>query len=232
MTSTHRGVAVKQVLPLNRLQKSMAKAMKLSTNTLALSQVSRELDLSALQPLRTYGLNTLLMASVARTLPAHPLLNAELTEAGVVVFETVNLGMAIALPQGLVVAVLADAGRMEMAQLAARSQDLVERARANQLTLADLEGGTFTVSNLGALGVDSGIPIPRPPESAILLFGAAKPRPVVVEGELAVRPTCHATLSFDHRFIDGAAAAAFVNDLYTLLLHPDSLLNAYDPTNH
>jgi pyruvate dehydrogenase E2 component (dihydrolipoamide acetyltransferase) len=232
MNATHRGVAVKQVLPLNRLQKSMAKAMKSSLNTLALSQVSRELDLSLLQPLRAHGLNTLLMAAVAYTLPAHPLLNAELTEAGVVMFDSVNLGMAIALPQGLVVAVIPGAERMDLAQLASCSQDLIERARTNRLTLVDLEGGTFTVSNLGALGVDSGIPIPRPPESAIVLFGAAKPRAVVVAGELAVRTTCHATLSFDHRFIDGAVAASFLNDLYARLLNPESSLEAHDPASH
>ena len=87
MNTTHRGVVVKQILPLNHLQKNMAKAMKTSLDTLALCQVCRELDLSALQPFETYGLNTFLMASVAQTLTTHPLLNAELTTEGVVQFE-------------------------------------------------------------------------------------------------------------------------------------------------
>ena len=103
-------------------------------------------------------------------------------------------------------------------------QALVQRARSGTLTLSDLEGGTFTVSNLGSMGVDSGIPIPRPPESAIILFGAARPRAVVLDGQLAVRTTCIATLSYDHRFIDGARAAAFLNDLYNLTLNPEPLL--------
>ena len=112
MSGTHRGIAVRQILKPNRLQKSMAKAMKASQDTLAISQVSRELDLSNLQPLSNFGLNTILMAAVARTLTAHPLLNAELTADGIVQFDTVNLGMAIALDQGLVVAVIPDAQKL------------------------------------------------------------------------------------------------------------------------
>ena len=226
MSSTHRGIAVRQVLKPNRLQKSMAKAMKTSQDTLAISQVSRELDLSNLQPLSNFGLNTILMAAVARTLTAHPLLNPELTADGIVQFDTVNLGMAIALDQGLVVAVIPDAHKLSLAALDKTVHDLEQRARSGTLTLADLEGGTFTVSNLGSMGVDSGIPIPRPPESAIILFGAAKPRAVVLDGQLAVRTTCFATLSYDHRFIDGARAAAFLNDLYNLMLNPEPLLES------
>ena len=224
MNTTHRGVVVRQILPLNRLQKNMAKAMKTSLDTLALCQVSRELDLSALQPFETFGLNSLLMVSVAQTLTTHPLLTAELTADGMVQFDSINLGMAIALPQGLVVAVLHGADQMNIKQMDTACRDLADRARSNRLTLADIEGGTFTVSNLGSLGIDSGIAIPRPPESAILLFGAAKPRALVVDGELAIRTTCIATLSYDHRFIDGAGAAAFLNDLYVFLLNPEFLL--------
>jgi pyruvate dehydrogenase E2 component (dihydrolipoamide acetyltransferase) len=224
MSTTHRGIPVRQLLKPNRLQKSMAKAMKASQDTLAISQVSRELDLSSLEPPSKFGLNTLLMAAVACTLTAHPLLNAELTVDGIVQFDTVNLGMAIALDQGLVVAVIPNAHKLSLTALDKTVQDLVQRAHSGKLTLADLEGGTFTVSNLGSLGVDSGIPIPRPPESAILLFGAAKPRPAVVDGQLAIRTTCFATLSYDHRFIDGARAAAFLNDLYNLMLNPEPLL--------
>ena len=226
MSSTHRGIAVRQILKPNRLQKSMAKAMKTSQDTLAISQVSRELDLSNLQPIRNFGLNTILMAAVARTLTAHPLINAELTADGIVQFDTVNLGMAIALDEGLVVAVIPEAHKLSLAALDKTVHDLVQNARSGKLTLADLEGGTFTVSNLGSLGVDCGIPIPRPPESAIILFGAAKARAVVLDGQLAVRTTCFATLSYDHRFIDGARAAAFLNDLYNLMFNPEPLLES------
>ncbi len=115
------------------------------------------------------------------------------------------------------------ADRLSLAELAAVVEDRAQRARAGKLKLPDIEGGTFTVSNLGMYGVDAGVPLPRPPESAILLVGAAKPRPVVHEGQLVVRDIAWFSLSFDHRFIDGATAAHFLQDLQALLLAPQLL---------
>jgi len=228
-----RGLPVKQVIKLNQIQKAMAKGMKASLTELALSQVSRELDFTAIQLFRanllrqnhhSISLNTLVMAAVARTLPKHPYLNAQLVENEIIVFETVNLGMAVATDAGLVVTVLRDADRLTLQEISERTADQTNRARSGLIGLEDIEGGTFTVSNLGMLGVDSGIPIPRPPESAIILFGAVRPRPVAVNGEVALRETCWATLSYDHRFIDGAKAAAFLQDLSDLLNAPQEYL--------
>ena len=229
-----RGLPVKQVVKLNRIQKAMAKGMKASLMELALSQVSRELDFTSLksfrenllqQEIHRISLNAMVMASVARALIKHPYLNAQLVENEIFVFEAVNLGMAVATDAGLVVTVLRDADKLSLEEISEKITDMASRARSGKIALEDIEGGTFTVSNLGMLGVDAGVPIPRPPESAIVLFGAVRPRPVAVNGELAIRETCWVTLSYDHRFIDGAKAAAFLQDLSDLLNSPQELLD-------
>jgi pyruvate dehydrogenase E2 component (dihydrolipoamide acetyltransferase) len=233
MAASSRGLAVKQTIPLGIVRKAMARGMKASVTTAALSQISREVDVDALRELRQgylaamgepVSLNTLIMAAVARTLPRHPLLNAELQKDAILVYEAVNLGMAVAVPDGLIVVVIPNADRLSVAELATAIEDRASRARAGKLKLVDIEGGTFTVSNLGMCGVDAGVPLPRPPESAILLVGAVRPRPVVRDGQIAIRDVAWFSLSFDHRFIDGATAALFLQDLQVLLLIPQALL--------
>ena len=160
---------------------------------------------------------------MARTLPRHPLLNAELVDDQVLVYAPVNLGMAVAVAEGLIVVVLPDAHLKSLAELAAAAEAVVARARTGKLTYADIEGGTFTLSNLGMFGVDGGFPLPRPPEGAILLVGRAQPRPAVVDGAIAIRELAWFSLTFDHRFIDGAAAAAFLKDLDSVLARPEDL---------
>lgn len=224
--TTHRSIAVKQTLPLNRVRKVMAQSMVDSVQRAALSQVTREMDLSGLQTWRQatgaprLPLNSYILAAVAKTLPHHPLLNAELVDNTVMVFDVVNLGMAVAVPDGLVVTVIRDADKKSIEELAATSADLASRARSGKLRLADIEGGTFTVSNLGMFGVDGGFPLPRPPEGAILLVGRVRSQLSLVKGTLVERQVAWFSLTFDHRFIDGAAAAAFLQGLQEKLLQP------------
>lgn len=230
MADSPRGLPIKETIPLKSIRKMMARAMKASVENAALSQISREIDVTPLNALRQtrpsrLSLNTLIMAAVARTLPAHPLLNAELVERDILVYDTVNLGMAVATSAGLVVVVVPAAHQLSLAELDAAIQDKVQRTRAGTLSMDDVEGGTFTVSNLGMYGIDGGFPLPRPPEGAILLVGAARPRPAVVEGQIVVRDIAGFSLSFDHRFIDGVAAANFLQDLNELIARPDSLLS-------
>jgi pyruvate dehydrogenase E2 component (dihydrolipoamide acetyltransferase) len=206
----------------------MAQAMRDSVQRAALSQITREMDLTAVQAVRralasSVSLNVFLLAAVARTLPHHSLLNAELVDDKVLVYEPVNLGMAVAVPDGLIVAVIREAHRKTLAELAAAAEDIAARARSGKLGYADIEGGTFTVSNLGMFGVDGGFPLPRPPEGAILLVGRAQPRPAVVEGAVAIRDLAWFSLTFDHRFIDGAAAAAFLQEVQERLNAPEAL---------
>lgn len=224
-----RNLPVRQTLPLGRVRKVMAATMRDSVGRAALSQVTRAMDLSAAQATRQaagdqrFSLNTYILAAAARALPQHPLLNAELVEDKVLVYEPVNLGMAVATPDGLIVAVIRDAHKQSLAELAAAAEDRATRARTGKLTLADIEGGTFTVSNLGMFGVDGGFPLPRPPEGAILLVGRARPQPEVREGTLTTRDYAWFSLTFDHRFIDGVSAAQFLQTLQDLLSKPESL---------
>jgi pyruvate dehydrogenase E2 component (dihydrolipoamide acetyltransferase) len=218
-STTHRGIAVKETRPLGQLRKMMAKTMHESVQRGALSQVTREIDLTAVQAARAaageqrHSLNTHILAAVARTLPHHPLLNAELVDNNLVFFAAVNLGMAVAVPDGLVVTVIRDADRKSLDELAAAAQELSTRARSGKLRMADIEGGTFTVSNLGMYGIDGGFPLPRPPEGAILLVGRMRSQPTLIDGALVERQVAWFSLTFDHRFIDGASAAAFLQEL-------------------
>ncbi len=232
MATSPRGLPIRETIRLNRLRKVMAQTMKASVDTAALSQVNREVDVTALQELRRsapvselrLSLNTLIMAAVARTLPRHPLLNAELVENTILVYDTVNLGMAVAVPDGLIVVVIPGAHTLSLGTLQEAIGQRAERARTGKLAMEDVEGGTFTVSNLGMFGIDGGFPLPRPPEGAILLVGAARPRPAVVAGQIAIRDIALFSLNFDHRFIDGAAAAAFLADLNDLVAEPGRMM--------
>lgn len=233
MTESPRGLPVKKAIRIKGIGKVMAKTMKASVDNAALSQLSREIDMTALQELRKtafadddsrVSLNTLIMVAMARTLPQHPLLNAELVDKDILVYDTVNLGMAVATPDGLVVVVVQKADSLSVAEMTVAIDSLATRAREGNLSMSDVEGGTFTASNLGMFGVDGGFPIPRAPEGALLLVGAARAKPAVVDGEIAIRQIAQFNLTFDHRFIDGATAALFLKDLNELLTNPDSLV--------
>lgn len=225
---------VREMRPLNKVTRAMAKGMKASIDNLALSEASREIDVSALKSYRkqlldtgvsAFSLNSMLMAAAARAVARHPILNAEFLDNQIVIYEPVNLGMAVATNEGLIVIVVPNADQLSLSDLGKAVLDKVERARSGKLRLDDIEGGTFTLSNLGMFGVDRGFPIPRPPESAILLLGAIKQRPVAIGGKVECRDTMWATLTFDHRFIDGAAAAAFLQEFNDLIGDPQSWIS-------
>lgn len=225
MVESPRGLPVKETIRLNQIRKAMAQAMKASVDTAALSQVNREMDVTDLQAVRQklgLSLNTLLMSAVAQTLPNHPLLNAELVDRNILVYEAVNLGMAVAVPDGLIVVTIPNADQLSLQELDAAIKDRSERARTGALKMEDVEGGTFTVSNLGMYGIEGGFPIPRPPEAAILLIGAAQQKPAVYDGQIAIRQLARFSLNYDHRFIDGATASLFLQDLNDLLTRAEA----------
>lgn len=211
-------------LPLNRVRKAMAKAMATTVSTAALSQVSRWLDIGPLLAARDtapaerrFSINTYVMAAVARVLPAHPLLNGRLVEQKVLVPAVVNLGMAVATDDGLLVPVIHRADTMSLPQLDGAARDLAQRARAGALRMADIDAGTFTVSNLGMMGIDTGFALPPPPQAAIIVVGRARPRVEPAGGGFATVTEANFGLTYDHRFIDGATAAALLADIATRL---------------
>ena len=128
-------------------------------------------------------------------------------------WEEINIGVAVALDSGLIVPVVRAANTKSLTDLAGETADLADRARTNRLSPDELLNGTFTITNLGTLDVDGFTPIINPPQSAILGVGRIVPRPVVVDGEIAVRYMVTLSLSFDHRIVDGAPAAQFLQAL-------------------
>ncbi len=169
-------------------------------------------------------LTTLLARAVAATLKTHSRLNAHLLKDEIREFRPVHLGVAVALADGLLVPVMRDCDTLGLAQLQASLQQLAERARARTLTVAELRGATFTLSNLGMYGIEHFSAIINPPEVAILAVGAVQERVVAVAGQAVVRPMLQLTINVDHRAVDGAVAAAFLRDLKNLLEDPWSLL--------
>jgi pyruvate dehydrogenase E2 component (dihydrolipoamide acetyltransferase) len=136
------------------------------------------------------------------------------------VFPTAHVGIAVAAPSGLVVPVIRSAERKTIAEIAGDRSDLVERARGGKLKLEDLEGGTFTISNLGMYGVERFTAVLNPPQAAIVAVGATVERPVVEDGEMFVRPMMDLMLTCDHRAIDGATGADFLRDLKRFIEQP------------
>jgi pyruvate dehydrogenase E2 component (dihydrolipoamide acetyltransferase) len=156
----------------------------------------------------------------AQALMRHREVNAEYTEDAIVLHPSANVGIAVAAPQGLVVPVIRAAERLSLTEIAAARADVVGRARDNKLRADDLEGGTFTISNLGMYAVESFTAVLNPPQAAIVAVGATEDRVVPVAGELAVRPMLTLTATFDHRAVDGAPAAAFLQTLKETLEDP------------
>jgi pyruvate dehydrogenase E2 component (dihydrolipoamide acetyltransferase) len=155
----------------------------------------------------------LLTSIVAKCLGAHPNLNSEASGGNVSAKKEINVGLAMAVDQGLVVPVIRNADKLTVSEIAASRRQLSSRAQAGKLKLDDLSTGTFTISNLGMYGVDSFHAIVNPPQAAILAVGRIASRVVAVDGQPAVRPIMTLTLSCDHRAVDGARAARFLQDL-------------------
>lgn len=154
-----------------------------------------------------------LLQATARALQAHPGLNAHYAEEVVLRHTAVNLGLAVATDAGLTVPVLHGVERLSLEQISERRKDVVTRARTGALKMADVEGGTFTVSNLGMLGIDRFDAILNPPQVGILAVGSTRERAVVRDGQVHVRPMAELTLTCDHRVVDGATGAGMLAQL-------------------
>ena len=156
----------------------------------------------------------------AQALMRHREVNAEFTEDAILLHPSANVGLAVAAPQGLVVPVIRGAERLSLTEIAGMRADVVGRAREAKLRAEDLEGGTFTISNLGMYAVERFTAVLNPPQAAIVAVGATEDRVVPVDGGTAVRPMVTLTCTFDHRAVDGAPAAAFLQTLKESLEDP------------
>ncbi|HEY5879969.1 MAG TPA: dihydrolipoamide acetyltransferase family protein [Nakamurella sp.] len=224
-------------IPVTGVRRATAAAMVTSAFTAPHVTEFLTIDVTPLMELRERlkarpefaGTNLTPLAFVARAvcLAARrtPEINAVYETGGdghdqILVKDYLHLGIAAATDRGLIVPVIRDADAMNVADLARALQELTATARAGDTTLAQLTGGTFTITNVGVFGVDTGTPIINPGQSAILAVGAIKDAPWVVDGQLAVRTVCQLALSFDHRVIDGQQGSQFLADVGALLADP------------
>jgi len=162
----------------------------------------------------------LLVKLCAQALMRHRDMNVQYTEDALLVFPGADVGIAVAAPQGLVVPVVRAAERLTLAEIAAVRTDLVSRAREAKLRTEDLEGGTFTISNLGMYEVDQFVAVLNPPQASILAVGSTRDQVVARDGELQIAPLMTLTLTCDHRAVDGATGAAFLRTVKTFLENP------------
>ena len=169
-------------------------------------------------------INDVVLQAATEALKAHMALNAAYVDGAIVQYPEINLGVAVEVEDGLIVPVIHGAGEINIGELADAVIGIAERARAGKLGLAELEGGTFTVTNLGGLGVDWFTPVLNPPQCAILGIGRVRRVPAVVDDGIAVREHANLVLTFDHRVVDGAPCARYLAHLKALIESPAAWL--------
>jgi pyruvate dehydrogenase E2 component (dihydrolipoamide acetyltransferase) len=219
-----------ETIPLSGARGTIARRMHDSLHSMAQLTLHTEADVTELVALReslkahtplTY--TDLIVRACALALRQHPRLNATLEGETIRLLPQINIGLAVALDDGLIVPVIAAADQKSLADLAQLRTRLAERARAGQLTKEEISDGTFTVTNLGNYDIDAFTPIINPPEAAILGVGRIIEKVVIYQGKIAQRAMITLSLTFDHRLVDGAPAAAFLQTIQQLLEAPDQL---------
>ena len=217
------------IVPMKGMRKIIAERMKRSQNENAQTChcVSVRMDEAVRVRLvldKDVGYNDLIALSVVRSLVDFPAMNAELVADGVWQKEFVNLGVAVAVDNGLIVPVVRNADLLSLRELSAAIKGLAEKARVGSLVPEDYSGGTFTLSNLGMYGLEEFVAIINPPEAGILGVGKIAETPVAVNGAVEIHPVMKLTLSYDHRVVDGAHAARFLVRVKEYLENPYKLL--------
>ena len=217
-------------VPLSQIRKTIAKRLTESIGPIPTFYLTSEVDVTRIAEMRDamsaqgaefkVSYNDIILKAVATALAQHPEVNAHWLGDRIRQFNRVHVGMAVAIDEGLITPVIFDADRKGLLQIARESRALVERARARRLTPDEYTGSTFSVSNLGMFGIDQFTAIINPPEAGIIAVGAVEDKPVVVNGAVAVRKRLRLTMSCDHRVIDGALGARFLQALRTMLENP------------
>jgi pyruvate dehydrogenase E2 component (dihydrolipoamide acetyltransferase) len=223
-----------ELIPLSNVRKTIARRLTAAWQA-PVFQISMSADMSAAQSLRAKlvaragdgarpTVTDVLTKACAVALLRHPAVNALWAEDAIELHPHANVGLAVAIDEGLVVPVIQQAERRPIAEIAAARADVVSRAREGRLRQEDLAGGTFTISNLGMYGVETFVAVLNPPQAAILATGAIKETVVVEDEEWEVRPLISMTLTCDHRALDGATAAEFLREVKELLEEPGLML--------
>lgn len=221
------GPAIKETIPLTGIRRRIAERMTVSFQTTPHISVSLQADMSNLEALRSkmnetgggeeiphVSLTALVTKAVAMVLKRHPWLNSTFAGDKIHVYDEINIGVAVAIDEGLIVPVVRGADHKDIYQIATDISDMATRAREGALKLSDVTEGTFTISNLGPFGIEQFTAIVNPPNAAILALGTIRMSVLADrQGKIVVRPMVWMTLSADHRIVDGAVAAKFLTDL-------------------
>ncbi len=218
---------VKEVIPLSGFRKTSAERVSTSFRTAPHSAIVMESDFSEVSVLRVklqVSYTSIIVKVVAKALKEHPIINSMLRGDEIVIFDDVNIGVAVATENGLVVPVVHAAHEKTLEEIEMTIKDLTEKSRNGKLAKEEVDGGTFTITNLGMYGVDFFMPIINPPEAAILGVGRVTEKPVVVEGETVTRPMIMLSLSYDHRIVDGVPAAKFLRRVKEILENSNLLM--------
>ncbi|KPK82309.1 MAG: dihydrolipoamide succinyltransferase [Gemmatimonas sp. SM23_52] len=222
---------------MSRLRRTIAARLKEAQNTAAILTTFNEVDMSVVIELRKryrelfeqkhgvrLGFMSFFVKAVVGALKEMPQVNASIEGDEIVYKYYYDIGIAVSTDAGLKVPVIRDAGRKSFAQLEREIADLAARARDGSLTLEEMEGGTFSITNAGVFGSLLSTPILNPPQSAILGLHKIEERPIVIDGEIAVRPMMYLAMSYDHRMIDGRESVTFLVRVKELIENPDRLM--------
>jgi len=224
-------------IPMTGMRKAIADNMFASLHNTAQLSLASEVDVT--ESLRfvalvqeqhkkdesvRVSLNDIVIMATSRALKRFPIMNSTQVGSEIILHDSVAMGIAVAIPEGLIVPVLRDADRKGLLQIAGEARVLIGKARSNSLSMDDVTGGTFTITNLSASRVDNFTPILRPPETGILGIGRVVKKPVVFEGEIVIRSLMGLSLTFDHRVVDGSPASVFFDLLCSYLEQPTLIL--------
>lgn len=222
---------------MTRLRQRIAERLKEAQDTAAMLTTFNEVNMQPVMDLRKryqerfqkehgvkLGFMSFFTKAVCQALKDYPLVNASLDGRDIVYHDYYDIGMAVSSERGLVVPVLRNAERMSFAEIERQIADFSRRANSLELTLEELEGGTFTISNGGVFGSLLSTPILNPPQSAVLGLHKIQERPVAEEGQVVIRPMMYVALTYDHRIIDGREAVSFLRDVKEALEDPARLL--------
>ena len=217
--------------PLSRMRQTIATRMVESKQNIPHFYVTYEINADNLvefeqktkKKIKGLTFNDIFLKAIALTLKKHPMFNAEFRGDHILINENVNIGIAVAIEKGLLVPVLQNCDKMSLEEISQAAQDLKDKIKNNKLTPEDMSGGTFTVSNMGMLGVRDFIAIINPPESAALAIGAIMKVPVADNNDIKIGNIANMTLSADHRVVDGAEAAEFLRDFKNILENPEQI---------
>jgi len=224
-------------IKMSRRRRTIARRMLEASQTTAMLTTFNEIDMTAVMELRkrrkevfrekygvNLGLNSFFVKASIGALKAFPTINAEIDGDDMIIKHYYDIGVAIGAPEGLVVPVLKNADGMSFAEIEKRIKELAVKSEENTLSLEDIMGGTFTITNGGVFGSLMSTPILNPPQVGILGLHKIEDRPIVIDGQIEIKPMMYVALSYDHRIVDGREAVQFLVRLKELIQDPESLL--------